>query len=83
MAICSGDGYEEFHPIFKIPHNLKMLDEIVCKDFNADGILDLVYNIDVGRSGWNPTAYQLMIAYGFGDGTFQEPKLLKRFQRES
>ncbi|MEK6834885.1 MAG: hypothetical protein AABX61_01330 [Nanoarchaeota archaeon] len=57
--------------------------EIKIEDINGDENQDLVYliyNPKESGFGFPENIYDLLVRYGNGDGTFQQPKLLQRYK---
>ena len=64
--------------VLKVSHNLEPLTDVKCVDLNGDGIPDLLYRVDQGYDmGGHPAQYNIMVAYGRGDGTFSGPILIR------
>jgi hypothetical protein len=77
-SLNTGTSFSAPNVVLRIPHNLLPFKQISIVDVNNDSIPDLLYTIDVGNDGWgNPQFYQVMAAYGQGNGKFKYPIVLR------
>lgn len=82
VSINSDGIFNKPVPVLRIPHNVDELEDIKCADANGDNKIDLVYIMDIGNDGFgHPNYYQIMVAYGNGDGTFASPEIIQKISR--